>query len=285
MGDNFNENDWGGGDETEKNNSIYKENMIFTIKMKSETRKKVKELVKEVILSKIDNYSAETEYKPFFQAIFTKEQILTHTIVHSFYTSFGMSIYEQLVKVLAEGAGYEAHTQYNLLGEIDEKTEAIISKIDMDLRAGKRNPDMKAEFDEIKKAIQKGKPSEDPDKRVDVFVKKSDGTEVYFDITSPKPNIKEFVALKKKLLRWIGLRLSTNKNAKIITALGLPYNPYHPEPYNRWTKGNMYDSNQLMVGQDFWNFVAGENIYDEFIEIFEEVGEELREKIKEIAKK
>src|SRR3990167_6577599 len=94
--------------------------------MKSETRKKVKELIKNVILSKIENYNAETEYKPFFQAIFTKEQILTHTIVHSFYTSFGMSIYEQLVKILAEGAGYEAHTQYDLLGEIDEKTEAIV---------------------------------------------------------------------------------------------------------------------------------------------------------------
>src|SRR3990167_3747575 len=146
--------------------------------MKTETRKKVKELVKEVILSKINNYTAETEYKPFFHAIFTKEQILTHTIVHSFYTSFGMSIYEQLVKILAEGAGYEVHTQYDLLGEIDEKTEATISKIDMDLRAGKRNPDMKIEFEEIKKSIQKGKPLQEPDKRVDVFIKKPDGTEV-----------------------------------------------------------------------------------------------------------
>src|SRR3989338_10889294 len=185
-----------------------------------------------------------------------------------------MSIYEQLVKILAEGAGYEAETQYDLLGEIDEKTEAIISKIDMDLRAGKRSPDMKAEFEEIKKSIQKGKAIEDPDKRVDAFVKKSDGTEIYFDITSPKPNIKEFVTLKKKLLRWVGLRLSIDKNAKVIVALGLPYNPYHPKPYNRWTKGNMYDSNQLMVGQYFWNFVAGEDVYEEFIDIFKEVGEE-----------
>ena len=40
-----------------------------------------------------------------------------------------------------------------------------------------------------------------------------------------------------------------------------------------------------MVGQDFWNFVAGENVYDEFLDIFKEVGEELREKIQEIAKK
>ena len=253
--------------------------------MKEETKRKVKELVKNAILSKIDKYSAETEYKPFFQAIFTKEQIVTHTVVHSFYTSFGMSIYEQLVKILAEGAGYEAHTQYNLLGEIDTKTEAIISKMDMDLRANKRKPDMKSEFNEIRDSIQKGKLLQDPDKRVDVYIKKKDGTEAYFDITSPKPNMKEFVALKKKLLRWIGLRLRTDKNAKVLTALGLPYNPYYPEPYSRWTKGNMYDSCQLMVGQDFWNFVAGENVYDEFLDIFKEVGEELREKIQEIAKK
>ena len=42
--------------------------------------------------------------------------------------------------------------------KIDEKTEAIISKIDMDLRAGKRNPDMKTEFEEIKKEEFMSKP-------------------------------------------------------------------------------------------------------------------------------
>jgi hypothetical protein len=252
--------------------------------MKTETRHKVKQLIKGVILSKMDNYSAETQYRPFFQAIFTKEQILTHTIVHSFYTSFGMSIYEQLVKILAEGAGYKAQIQYDLLGDIDETTEALIARMDLELRSGKRVPDMKAELEEIRNSIRKGKPIADPDKRVDVFIEKPDGTEAYFDITSPKPNIKEFVALKKKLLRWMGLRMSIDKNAKLIVALGLPYNPYHPKPYDRWTKGNMYDKSQLMVGEDFWNFVAGEVIYSDFIEIFREVGEELREKISKIAK-
>jgi len=249
------------------------------------TKAKVRTLIKTVILEKIDKYEAETEYKPFFQAIFTKEQILTHTVVHSFYTSFGMSIYEQLVKILGEGAGYAVQTQYDLLGEIDHQTESLISKMDMDLRSGKRNPDSSKELEEIRKLIKKGGLLQDPDKRVDVFIKKADGTEIYFDITSPKPNIKEFAALKKKLLRWIALRLSQDKKVNVITSLGLPYNPYHPEPYARWTKGNMYDSNQLLVGEDFWNFVAGENVYDEFIEIFEDVGEELREKIKGIAKK
>ena len=254
------------------------------LKMKKETKQKVKDLVKKVILSKIDNYAAETDYMPFFEAIFTKEQVKLASIIHSFYTTFGISLYEQLVKILAEGAGYEVHTQYDLLGEIDPKTEAFVSKIDMDLRTAKRIPNMKLEFEEIKNSIQKGNPLQDPDKRVDVYIKKKDGTEIYFDITSQKPNIKEFVALKKKLLRWVALRLSIDKNAKVITALSMPYNPYYPKPYKRWTAGNMYDSSQLMVGDNFWNFVAGENIYDEFIEIFKEVGEELKEKIKEIAK-
>lgn len=253
--------------------------------MNQKTREQIKELVKNVILSKIDGYSAETEYRPFFQAIFTKEQILTHTIVHSFYTTFGISIYEQLVKILAEGAGFEAHTQYDLLGEIDPKTEVLISKIDLDLRTKKRLPDMKEEYKEIKNSVRNGKPLNDPDKRVDVYIKKKDGTEIYMDITSPKPNMKEFVALKKKLLRWLALRLSTDKNAKVVVALGLPYNPYFPQPYKRWTAGNMYDSSQLMVGEEFWNFIADEKVYDDFLEIFQEVGQELREKIKEIAKK
>lgn len=252
--------------------------------MEKRIKDQVRNLIRNVILEKIDKYEAETEYKPFFQAIFTNEQIITHTVVHSFYTSFGMSIYEQLVKILGEGAGYHVETQYDLLGEIDSQTEELISKIDMDLRSSKRSPDSVKEFEEIKKSISKGKILNDPDKRVDVFIRKPDGTEIYFDITSPKPNMKEFVALKKKLLRWIALRLSMDKNVKVITAIGLPYNPYYPEPYNRWTKGNMYDANQLIVGKDFWNFVAGEDVYDEFLEIFKEVGTELREKIKEIAK-
>lgn len=253
--------------------------------MKSDTRKRIRELIKETILSKLNNYSAETEYKPFFDAIFSKEQVLTHSIVHSFYTSFGISIYEQLAVILAKGAGFEAQNQYDLIGRIDERTEFLINKIDMELRSGKRKPDMKKEFEEIKKSIQIRKPKNDPDKRVDLFIKKPSGEEIYFDITSPKPNMKEFVALKKKLLRWTALRLSVEKNVKVVTALGLPYNPYHPKPYARWTKGNMYDSSQLMVGKDFWNFVANEDIYEEFVNIFKEIGEELREKIKELSKK
>lgn len=120
----------------------------------------------------------------------------------------------------------------------------------------------------------------DPDSVVDLFVKVKN-TENYFDLTSAKPNMKEFVALKLKLLRWTALRLSQNKNIKIFTRLAIPYNPYHPEPYERWTLKGLYDleNGEILVGEEFWNFVASDKIYEELLDVFQKVGEELRDEI------
>lgn len=82
---------------------------------------------------------------------------------------------------------------------------------------------------------------------MDLFVKTKD-EENYFDITSAKPNMKEFVALKLKLLRWTGLKLSQDKNAKVFTRLAIPYNRYHPEPYEHWTLKNLYD----LENNEYW---------------------------------
>ncbi|MCK4736225.1 MAG: TdeIII family type II restriction endonuclease, partial [Methanophagales archaeon] len=78
-------------------------------------------------------------------------------------------------------------------------------------------------------------------------------------------------------------RLSQNKKAKVFTRLAIPYNPYHPEPYERWTLRGLYDLEkaEILVGDDFWNFVASDKIYEELLDVFQEVGEELRAEIDE----
>jgi len=137
-----------------------------------------------------------------------------------------------------------------------------------------------AEIRRIRKKIKRGEREIDPDSVVDLFVKIKD-EENYFDITSAKPNMKEFVSLKLKLLRWTGLRLSQEKSVKVLARLAIPYNPYHPEPYERWTLKGLYDleNNEILVGKEFWNFVASDNIYEKLLDVFQEVGEELREEI------
>ena len=103
--------------------------------------------------------------------------------------------------------------------------------------------------------------------------------ENYFDITSAKPNMKEFVALKLKLLRWTALRLSQNRDAEVFTRIAIPYNPYHPEPYERWTLKGLFDieSDEIMIGAEFWNFVASGDVYEELLDVFEHAGNELRD--------
>ena len=79
------------------------------------------------------------------------------------------------------------------------------------------------------------------------------------------------------------MRLSQDKNAQVYTRIAIPYNPYHPEPYERWTLKGLFDleRGEILVGKEFWNFVAGDDIYEELLDIFQEAGEELRQEIDE----
>jgi len=246
-------------------------------KMKTAVRTALKDLLSECIREKIRNYNPETGEKPFFEAIFSKRAVNLASLIQSFYTSFGTSIYEQMAVLLArKNAGYVVERQYVLLGEIDPHTETLINDMHLEILRSQKSGSKNELIQRIRNSIRPGSPKKDPESIVDLFVKTNLGQEFYFDITSVKPNIKEFRALKKKLLRWAALRLSVEKSSDVKTMLAIPYNPYHPEPYDRWTAGNLFDEGELLVGADFWDFLADEKVYEELLDVFKEVGREMR---------
>jgi predicted nucleotidyltransferase len=244
------------------------------------TAKEIAELLTTTVREKLRTYQPETVHMPFHHRLLGKDRYAMFSFIQSMNTTFGMSIWEQVAVILANGAGNYAERQFRLLGEIDEKTEKTINDIHYKLRKGEISANKKEEIEQIRRIIKKGQPKEDPDSVVDLLVKIKD-EENYFDITSAKPNIKEFVALKLKLLRWTALRLSQDKNVKVFTRLAIPYNPYHPEPYERWTLKGLYDleNGEILVGEEFWNFVASDNVYEELLNVFQNVGDELRDEI------
>lgn len=62
--------------------------------------------------------------------------------------------------------------------------------------------------------------------------------------------------------------------------IAIPYNPYEPEPYQRWTLQGLFDlENEIMVAEEFWNFLGGEETYEQLLDVFETVGIELRPEI------
>jgi len=241
------------------------------------TKNDIAEILKTTIREKLRNYTPETGHMPFHYRLLGKDRYAMFSFIQSVNTTFGLSIWEQVAVILAKGAGSYAERQYKLLGSIDSDMEGLISEIHYKLRKGEIAASKIDETEQIRRKIQKGEAKVDPDSVVDLFVKRDD-EENYFDITSAKPNMKEFVALKLKLLRWTALRLSQDNQAKAYTRLAIPYNPYHPEPYERWTLKGLYDldRNEILVGESFWNFVAKADIYMQLLDVFEEVGKELR---------
>lgn len=235
----------------------------------SSLRKQIKDKIKDSLIKKMKDFEPETSYTPFVSPFFSEENIKTHSVVHGFYTSLGTT-YEYIAMWLAQSRNLKAQRQYKLLGTVNPEAGTLITEIVETKSNGKA-----IEVEKIRQTIQPGPASTARDNTVDVFLVKEDGTEVYIDITTAKPNIKGFGALRRKMLKWTALRLSQDTNAKIETYIGIPYNPYSPNPYVRWTSATN-DASEILVQEDLWSMFAGYNVYPELTEIFKEAGDEIR---------
>lgn len=183
--------------------------------LSSETAKKIADHLRNIVREKLRMYKPETIHMPFHHRLLGKDRYAMFSFIQSMNTTFGMSIWEQIAVILTTGANNYAERQYKLLGEIDPKTKKLINEIHYKLRKGEITPNKYSEVEQIRSVIKEGKPKIDPDSIVDLFVKVKN-TENYFDITSAKPNMKEFVALKLKLLGWTALRLSQDKKLMFL---------------------------------------------------------------------
>ena len=148
------------------------------------------------------------------------------------------------------------------------------------LRSASRKPNKEQETKEVLAVAHKGEMGKKLKKRVDLFVEMKDETEYYFEIKSAKPNINEFTGIKKQMLDWIAMRGSEKPKAKVKTIVAIPYNPYEPKPYERWTLQGLFDlKKEVLVGIEFWDLLGGKGTYEDLLKVFEEAGLELYNEI------
>jgi len=143
-----------------------------------------------------------------------------------------------------------------------------------------RSPNKSFEIELIRNAVPEGKINRMKTVKVDLYVESYEGEKFYFDLKTAKPNISNFKDFKRTLLEWVGIELTNNINSKVNTLIAIPYNPYEPNPYERWTiKGMLDDKSELMVGKEFWDFLGGNNAYEDLLDCFESAGIKLRPEI------
>jgi len=148
------------------------------------------------------------------------------------------------------------------------------------LTSATTKPDKEKEIEIIRKVCQAGEMRTVKPTKVDVYLESNDNEIYLIDIKTAKPNKGDFKEFKRTLLEWAAVVLAENPKAKINTLIAIPYNPYEPKPYSRWTMAGMLDlDKELKVAEEFWDFLGGKGAYDDLLSCFERVGIELRDEI------
>lgn len=250
--------------------------------LSKEKTQNVEQVLKGSLRRKFENYKPEPASMPFHTRLLGKDRLALYSFIHSLSTNFGTTIFEPIAVAIAEESFKSAKSR-TIAGEyIYEGAAVEIERIMNGLTTTASSPDKRAEVDAIRKVCQEGAKRKVKLTRVDVLLESKEDILYLFDLKTAKPNVGGFREFKRTLLEWAATVLASDPGASVNTLIAIPYNPYEPEPYNRWTMRGMLDlENELKVGDEFWDFLGGAGAYEDLLDCFERVGIELRDEINE----
>ncbi len=219
---------------------------------------------------------------PFHTRLLGKDRLALYSFIHSLSTNFGTAIFEPVAVTIAKNTfkNAKAHTKSGQL--ISEQALFEIQKIMSKLETAVSSPNKIEEVEAIRQVCQTGPMRKVKPTQVDLLLETYANELYLFDLKTAKPNVGGFKEFKRTLLEWVAIVLASSPNTKVNTIIAIPYNPYEPQPYNRWTMRGMLDlEHELKVGNEFWDFLGGNGTYQDLLDCFERVGIELRNEIDE----
>jgi len=242
-------------------------------------KRHIVDTIKDCLRAKFNNYNPETENMPFHYRLLGKDRMALFSFIHSLNTTFGTSIYEPVAKELASPYFREVYTQYSLGRHITQMAQEAIQEIINNLSVG-MDVNKREETERIRSVAQTGEVRELGSVKVDLFLISRENEVFMFDLKTVKPNITDFKSYKRNLLEWIAVYLYEHNDARVHTLIAIPYNPYEPKPYDRWTMRGMLDlREEVRVAEEFWDFLSGPGTYSDLLDCFEQAGIELRPEI------
>ncbi|MDD4924681.1 MAG: TdeIII family type II restriction endonuclease [Dehalococcoidales bacterium] len=239
-------------------------------------------ILKTSLRKKFQSYNPEPASMPFHTRLLGSDRLALYSFIHSLSTNFGTAIFEPVAIAIAKNK-YKIAKAHTEVGDyIHEKSLFEIQKIIDSLTTATSMPNKVEEIKAIRKVCQDGIKRNVKLTLADIYIEDYDGNIYLFDLKTAKPNAGGFREFKRTLLEWVAAALAFNPGANVSTMIAIPYNPYEPQPYNRWTMRGMLDlNNELKVGSEFWDFLGGEGTYHDLLDCFERVGIEMRDEIDE----
>jgi len=165
-------------------------------------------LLERKIEDKLHRYARETSSMPFLtRLIQDSEKVAAYSFIHSIATTLGMSIYEDVSKIIAEETADECFTKYDVGGVLSREQKSVIDDIVRKLRNGEMEVNSSREIKLVLDASAKNGKVQKEGRIADFYMRRG-GREHYFEIKTVKPNIDVFTKSKTKLLEWVAEMLS-----------------------------------------------------------------------------
>lgn len=229
---------------------------------------------------KFSSYKPETIVMPFHTRLLGKDRMALFSFIQSLNTTFGTTIFEPAAIAIANKKFKKAESHVSAGNIISVEAQHVIQDIIDDLRSANVQPHKCDEIEAIRDVCNIGDMKTVKLTNVDIFLESYEDEVFLYDLKTAKPNIGDFQKYKQTLLEWVAAYLAKKPEAKINTLIAIPYNPYEPKPYARWTLRGMLDLDyELQVAECFWDFLGGEGTYTDLLDCFERVGIELRTEI------
>lgn len=248
--------------------------------LSNQQKLEIKKIIKGAILQKLNEYKLVGDVKPFHEKLFSKERIRETSFFHSCSTTIGVTLFQNTACLIAKGNKNfkKVEALWDIRGNFSDEAKSTIEDIIFDLGRKKndpkkRTPNIKKEIEEVLRVASNS--GDISTQRADLFLIDSQDNEIYIEIKTIKPNKGESKEAKRGLLKIIALR---NKSVSVFVSMA--YNPYEPEEFT-WPLPLNYLrlGEDLLVGKPFWDFLGGEGIYEELLDIFGETGKELKNQI------
>jgi len=243
--------------------------------MKAESVKQIEGILEKCVTGALKRTKENKSFRPFHEALLTKEMVNASSFERSFSTSFGQGPIEEISKIVAVDSGHIVTRQKETIVNVYKGAIDEIERISSGLRSGELKPNWERELKNIQ-AFQKG---DTVVRRVlsDLHLEKNNN-HVFISIKTVKPNLDQTEKAKKDLL------LLKAHNPKFETYFGLFYNPGGPKKtdYNWSIPSKIFDMINdpvVLIGEDYWDKLGGKGTYTKLLEIFARVGSKTRNEI------
>ncbi|MCF2143351.1 MAG: TdeIII family type II restriction endonuclease [Candidatus Heimdallarchaeota archaeon] len=217
--------------------------------------------------------------KPFHAALLPEEIIKLSKFERSFSTSLGQTVFERIAEIIGTDRYEKAARSYRTTGHITQGELDYIEKLLRELEfksKDQKKSNWKKEVQELENS--QGGPIVTIEVISDLYIQAA-GKEMYFEIKSSKPNADQTKVSKEKLLKLQAMRRGKN----VETYFALPDNPYVTKENYSWSHPKRYfdmeDTNCVLMGKDFWDYLGGKGTWEELIEIFQKVGKKTKKRI------